>query len=131
MGNLGTISRTMLAFNFKDLALIRPAVDVFDPRAVRSSMGAVFKLNFQYFNSFDEYREAFSRNFYPFMTNGKTKLNEAKFEAPYSLIFGNEGAGLGDDFLKIGQSINIPISSQVDSLNLASSVSIALYQASR
>jgi TrmH family RNA methyltransferase len=38
MGNIGTIIRTMLAFDFKNLAIIKPAVDVFDPTVVRSRM---------------------------------------------------------------------------------------------
>src|SRR5258708_7132715 len=34
MGNIGTVMRTMLAFGFKNLVLIKPAVDVFHPKAV-------------------------------------------------------------------------------------------------
>lgn len=39
MGNMGTIIRTMLGFGYNDLAIIRPGVDVFDPKVVRASMG--------------------------------------------------------------------------------------------
>ena len=35
MGNLGTIIRTMLGFNVRNLAIIRPAADIFDPKVVR------------------------------------------------------------------------------------------------
>ena len=38
MGNMGTIMRTMLGFNYYNLAIIRPGVDVFDPRVLRASM---------------------------------------------------------------------------------------------
>ena len=41
-GNLGTVMRTMLGFGHHDLAIITPAVDIFDPKTVRASMGAVF-----------------------------------------------------------------------------------------
>ena len=39
-GNLGTIARTLLAFGVRDLALLEPAVDIFNPHVVRASMGA-------------------------------------------------------------------------------------------
>ncbi len=57
MGNAGTIIRTMLGFGYKNLALIEPAVDVFDPKVVRSTMGALFRINFEYFQTWEEYIE--------------------------------------------------------------------------
>ena len=39
MGNMGTIIRTMLGFNYTNLAIIRPGVDVLIPRVIRASMG--------------------------------------------------------------------------------------------
>lgn len=47
LGNMGTIIRTMLGFNYTNLAIIRPG-DVFDPRVVRASMGALFNINFEF-----------------------------------------------------------------------------------
>ena len=44
MGNLGTIIRTLTAFGFQDLAIIRPCADPFDPRVLRASMGAAFRI---------------------------------------------------------------------------------------
>ena len=40
-GNVGTILRTALGFGMEDVALIRPCVDIFDPRVVRASMGSL------------------------------------------------------------------------------------------
>ena len=45
----------MLGFNYYNLAIIRPGVDVFDPRVLRASMGAMFHLNIEYFDSFEDY----------------------------------------------------------------------------
>ena len=56
MGNLGTIIRTMAGFGFANLVLIRPAADVFDPKTVRASVGTVFRLSFEYFDTFNDYR---------------------------------------------------------------------------
>lgn len=127
MGNLGTICRTMLAFNFIDLVLIKPAVDIFDPKVVRASMGAVFGINFKYFDSFAEYMQNFNRAVYTFSGRGNILLPDAKFVQPCSLVFGNEGAGLGSEFDFVGTGVRIPQSSLVDSFNLSVAVGIGLY----
>lgn len=129
-GNMGTIIRTMLAYNIKNLAVIRPAVDIFDPKVVRASMGAAFKVNFRYFDSFKQYAVLYENSIYSFMTSGKIPLNQVQFKEPYSLVFGNEGAGLGEEFKKMGESVNIPQSKEVDSVNLSVAVGIAVYSAS-
>lgn len=128
LGNLGTILRSGAAFSIGGVAIIRPAADAFDPKAVRSSMGAIFSLPFAYFDKFEDYEALMgTRHLYPFMLQAKTKLPDLKKEKPYSLIFGNEATGLPDSFLQKGTPVIIPQSSKVDSLNLDNAVSIALY----
>ncbi len=130
MGNMGTIIRTMVGFDVPNLAIIRPGVDIFDPKVVRASMGAIFQLAFEYYDSFDLYRQAFqSHKLYPLMTNGRATLKEVRFERPFTLVFGNESSGLPDEFLEIGTSVRIPHSDRIDSLNLPVAVGIALYEA--
>jgi TrmH family RNA methyltransferase len=131
MGNLGTIIRTMLGFGVHNLGIVRPAADLFDPRVVRSSMGALFKLSFEYFDHFSDYQARFHHRLYPFMTDGKTTLEEASFTSPFTLIFGNESAGLPEEYRSPGTSISIPHSQQIDSLNLPIAVGIALYEATK
>ena len=132
MGNLGTIMRTLLGFGQHDLAILPPAADAFDPRVVRASMGALFSIRQQTFPTFDAYRARFAdRRLYPFMTDSATLLPEVTFEPPYTLIFGNESAGLDPAYNQIGTPVAIPQTDAVDSLNLAISVGIALYASSR
>jgi TrmH family RNA methyltransferase len=128
-GNLGTIIRSMAGFAFKDLSIVSPAVDVFDPKTVRSSMGALFGVNFEYFDSFQSYKQRFNNHLYPFLISGSTDLRETRFEPPYSLIFGNEGSGLPDSFAQMGKSVKITHTSNIDSLNLSLAAGIALYEA--
>jgi RNA methyltransferase, TrmH family len=131
MGNLGTIIRTMLGFGVTNLALVRPAADAFDPRVVRASMGALFRIELRYFDTFTAYQEQFSRDMYPFMTNGKVVLAGAEFRRPFSLIFGNESSGLPEDYCDTGTSVTIPHSNRIDSLNLTIAVGVALYEATK
>ncbi len=131
MGNLGAIIRTMAGFAVKDLALVRPCVDIFDPRVVRASMGALFHVSFQYFDTFHDYRQRFEHNLYPFMTNGVKALGETLFQKPFTLVFGNEAAGLPSEYRSMGISVSIRHTCAIDSLNLPIAVSIALYEAMR
>jgi TrmH family RNA methyltransferase len=46
---------------------------------------------------------------------------------PWSLIFGNEGAGLPPEFSRMGQPVRIPSSTEIDSLNLAVAAAVGIY----
>ena len=129
-GNLGTALRSLLGFSYEDVALIRPCVDAFDPHVVRASMGAFFRLRLRTFDTFADYRALYPhRALYPFMLDGAKPLREVARAAqpPFSLVFGNEQTGLPHEFQTYGQSVFIPQSDKIDSLNLAVAVSIGAY----
>lgn len=129
MGNIGTILRTMLGFGYHNLAIIKPGVDVFDPRVLRASMGAIFKMNVVYFDSFEEYQKEYGeRDIYTLMLKGATNMYQITPEATtkHTLIFGNESSGLPDTYLDYGKSIFIPHNAEIDSLNLSMAVGISL-----
>lgn len=132
LGNLGTIMRTMLGFNYKDLIIINPAVDSFDPLSIRASMGAVFSLNIKYYDDFSQYIKDFKmRTVYPLMLQAKESVANNKKEEPFSLVFGNEATGLDDKFLKYGKPLIINHSNDIDSLNLPIAVGITMYEFSK
>ena len=129
-GNAGTAMRSLLGFGIRDVAVVRPCVDVFDPHVLRASMGAFFRLRVRVYEDFDAYRADFpKRPLYPFMLDGAKPLNAVAAAArpPYSLIFGNEQTGLPPRFAELGQSVFIPQSPEIDSLNLAVAVSVGSY----
>lgn len=129
-GNMGTILRTCLGFGVNSLAIIRPAADVFDPRVVRASMGALFSLSVKVYDRFEDYRGEFPRHtLYPFMLDGSTPLAQAAAQPrmPFALVFGNEGRGLPPAFSQLGQAVRIPHSGRIDSLNLSIAAAIGIY----
>lgn len=131
MGNLGTIIRTMEGFNLDHLAIIGDSADIFNPHVVRASMGSLFSMKFRLFRNLTEYAESTNNNLYFVTTGGSENLNTISFSKPASLVFGNEAGGLpGIDHLK-GERVKIPQSGKIDSLNLAVSVGIVLYQFSK
>jgi len=130
-GNVGTILRTALGLGVEDVALVRPCVDLFDPRTVRASMGSLFRLRVRVYDRFEDYlAQAGSRACYPFMLDASVPMEEVLREAPparRTLIFGNEGRGLPAEFAGIGQPVRIPSNDKVDSLNLAIAAGIGIY----
>lgn len=132
MGNMGTIMRTMLGFHYKDLVIIKPAVDIFDPKVIRASMGAIFHLHIQYYDSFEEYYQSYHHHeFYPLMLKGAKNIHDVMTHHTHSLIFGNESSGLPDCYLDYGQSVFIPHSEAIDSLNLSMALGLTLFHFSK
>lgn len=128
-GNIGTIIRTAIGLGFNNIAIISPAVDVFDPKAIRASMGAIFHANVHYFDTIEEYQSAFpNHNRYAFMLRNAKKFDETPIKAPFSLIFGNEASGLSDEYADFCQSVKISQTSNIDSFSLPIAASIAMYE---
>lgn len=130
MGNIGTIMRTAVAFGIKDMAIISPGVDIFNPKTVRASMGAEFRMNIKYYESFGCYKNEFIKHeIYCFMLNATSNLNveDCSHGPLYSLVFGNEATGLPDEFLNYGKSIIIPQSEEVDSLNITIAAGVGMF----
>lgn len=132
MGNMGTIFRTALGFGFTNICIVKPCVDIFNPKVVRASMGAIFSLNVAVLDSVEEYLKSNNNKKYFFMLLGTKKLGEFKHQTEnYDLVFGNEASGLPNELLNYDESIVIEHSNKIDSLNLPISVGIALYEFSK
>ncbi len=131
-GNMGTIMRTMLGFDFKNLIIIKPCVDVFNPKVVRASMGAIFSLNIVEFDSVEDYLKSNENKKYFFMLNGKKELGNFKNnDKKFDLVFGNEASGLPEFLIDVDESVVIRHSKNIDSLNLPISVAMAIYEFNR
>lgn len=130
MGNLGTIIRTLVGFGIYDLGIVAPAADIYNPKVVRASMGAVFKIRFHVYSSYEEYEKLYPEHEkFPFMLDGDSTLsiNDSPSSKLFTLIYGNEASGLPSEYKNVGQSIYIPQSDDVDSLNLPISVGVGSF----
>lgn len=128
MGNVGNAMRSMLAFGYKDLALIGPCADWLNPKAIRASMGAFFSVRKHCFSSFEEYISQYPRTYYPFVLQTNKTLSQVNTipNEKIALVFGNEASGLPASF-RNEQAIRIEQSNDVDSLNLTTAIAIALH----
>jgi len=112
------------------LALIRPAADVFNPKVVSTTTGTLFNIRFKHYENFKAYVDEFEfHKCFLFRLDGENKLKKLKFRTPYSLVFGHETRGLDASLNQFGETVLIEQSQHTDSINLAMSASIALYEA--
>ena len=131
--NVGAIMRTALGFGIRDFAIIKEGFDTFEPKVVRTSMGARLGMRAEVFSSFQDYQDRFpENNLYAFMLlDGAQGLSEVEKRAPFSLVFGNETVGLPAEFAETCQPVFIEQSEQVDSLNVAVSAALGIYAFTR
>jgi len=129
MGNTGTILRTSLAFNVQNVGLIKPCVNIFDPKVIRASMGSLFKVNHEYFDSFENYLGKYHNNIYILTGDGKEQIQNLIFKKPFTLVFGGESTGVPNSLKNLGTTVKIPFSQNVDSLNVSVVSGVCLFYA--
>ncbi len=97
-GELGTIMRSAVSFDFHDLVLIDTDIDYFSAKVIRASMGSFFHLNIKKYNSFEAYLKDYPYNLYPFTSKQNKELKNIELIEPYSIIIPQEYKGLDDIF---------------------------------
>lgn len=120
-GNVGTIIRLAAAFDASGVLLLPGCADPFGPKAIRSSAGAVLHVPVAPITT-DELLAA-NLPLYATAMSGQAidpPLRDAV------LVFGNEGAGVSEALLQRSKLLAIPMSSRVESLNVATSAAILL-----
>jgi len=127
-GNLGTIVRTLAWFGNFRLLLSPNSVDPYNPKVVRSSMGAIFHLPIELDVPLTETNKRFKK--IACLDMHGDKLSDASFKDFDCYLFGNEARGLPHDLLTemCVHSFSIPGAGEIDSLNLASAVNMCAYE---
>ena len=124
-GNLGTLLRSALAFDFKTIILDN-TVDIYNDKVIRGTQGAMFKLNIIEMNTLDFMN--LNRDFEYIGTTLKGEpLKSIRAVKKIAVILGNEGNGLSIDVLKnTTKNITIKIN-EVESLNVGVAGSIIMH----
>jgi len=120
-GNLGTLLRTALALNWEGVIVTPGTVDLFNDKVLRAAKGAHFHL--PYARMTVEEISAMKLNLYTADLEGAV-LDEVRFEGARALILSNEAHGPRN---WVSKKLTIPMSEQVESLNVATSGAILLY----
>ncbi|GHT95913.1 tRNA/rRNA methyltransferase [Spirochaetia bacterium] len=135
-GNLGSILRSANAFNADALFVMGHAVDIYDPKVIRASLGSIFYTPTLLIPSLNEI-EAFiqtekAKNNMTVLgtdSGGELSLPGLKLKRPIMLIIGNEAKGISVALKALCDGIiRIPITGDVNSLNVASAASIVMWE---
>lgn len=128
-GNMGTLMRSACAFGYETIFVGNGSVDIYNEKVIRSSQGAIFKLNFR-FGSVVEFINEELSSYKVYGTNvvRGVALDEVSNLEKMAVILGNEGNGISkevDDLLL--DNIYIPMEN-TESLNVAIAGSIIMYK---
>ncbi|MFP4077682.1 MAG: TrmH family RNA methyltransferase [Bacillota bacterium] len=126
-GNVGTLIRTALAFDFKTVVLDNCA-DIYSPKVLRSTQGALFKMAIR---TMDVATFKKTHADYTLVATGlEGETDVPAIPPPFALILGNEGQGLTPHALKLADhTLKIPIAN-IDSLNVAVAGGILMHKLS-
>jgi TrmH family RNA methyltransferase len=133
-GNLGTIVRSAEAFGASGIILGEQTVSRFNAKAIRASAGSLFRLPSVASKLSDAVSELRKKGFRLVGTSSHNgvPLNEAKLSGSLALLIGSEGSGLPSRILaQMDESLTIPHSDRLESLNAGVAASILLYEAAR
>ena len=134
-GNLGTILRSAEGAGVSGVILSADSVDLFNPKVVRSTMGAIFRLPFFYPENFlqtiGEIKKKGIRVFAADL-EGSRDYDLEDYTAPSAFLIGNESRGLSEEAKALAdRRIFIPMEGKLESLNAAVSAAVLVYEGAR
>ena len=134
-GNLGTIIRTAVATGVDGLWLSEGSVGFDNPKVLRASVGEWFRLPMAIEADLVKVVTAHQqqgRQIVATLPQATKTYWQIDFNRPTVVLLGNEGAGLSPELIALAQEqVNIPLLSGVESLNVAISAALILYEAKR
>ncbi len=129
--NLGTILRSAEAFGIDGIVLSEDCCDVYNPKVVRGSMGAVFRLPFTIYKSISDFLFDNPRikSYASVVDPNAMSVKTVNFKAPCVIIIGNEGNGIKSETLNsCSERITIPMSGKAESLNASAAATILIWE---
>ena len=134
--NLGGLVRNCVAFGVQSLLVGETSINPYMRRAVRSSMGTVFRLPIVRIetltDSLHTLRKLGFRCLGAHPHAASKTIFQAKLCGDCCIVFGSEGYGLSKQVLEAcDETIEIPMPPGVDSLNVGSAAAVLLYEAAR
>jgi len=134
-GNLGAVLRATLALGGSGVVILEGSVDLFHPRAIHGSAGAVFGLPAAWGVSRTLLLEKLAASGIPLLVahpRAARTVDEYPFQRPWALALGEEAHGISPEMLSAAaEKVCIPMEPGVESLNLATAAAVILDAARR
>lgn len=133
-GNIGALLRTADAANVDAFIIANPKTDMYNPNIIRSSVGCVFTNNV-FTGSTSEIISFLKKNkinIFCAALQSSVPYHTIDFKEPAAIVVGTEATGLSEEWLKNGtQNIIIPMSGEIDSMNVSVAAGILTFEAKR
>lgn len=134
-GNAGTIIRSALASGASAVIMCHQSVDLYNPKTVRSSAGALFNVPIAVVDSFGEVSAFLHSKGYRLIgtsSHSPSSCWESDLGGRIAIVVGNEANGLDATCMEMVDAlVTIPIDRRAESLNVAVAASIVMFEASR
>jgi len=133
-GNLGAILRTADAANVDAVIVCDPLSDLYNPNAIRSSIGCIFTKQVVACTSSEAIEWLYKKNIptYAAALTATNYYHETDLSGTAALVMGTEATGLSRLWLnKADHQIKIPMLGRIDSLNVSTSAAILVFEAMR
>ena len=133
-GNLGAILRTADAAGVAGLIVVDGGTDLYNPNAIRASLGAIFTVPVCSATSAETlaWLRAKSLRMLAARVDGARDYVTAEFRGPVAIVLGSEAYGLSDNWRAPDiEPIKLPMLGQIDSLNLSATAAVLFYEALR
>ena len=130
-GNLGTIIRSAVAFNFDTIILSNDTVDLYNSKVLRSTQGMLFNINILRQDLTNVINELKNNNYtiYGTKVDNGYDVKKVNNTNKFALIIGNEGTGISDNILKqCDKYLYIKMNNNCESLNAGVAASILMYE---
>ena len=130
-GNLGTILRTLDSVNLKQIILSEKTVDAYSPKVVRSTMGAIYRVNIIRSKNIVETLKNLKKHKFEIVATS-LQTDDSIYDLDYKnkvIVIGNEANGVSQEVLEYaGKKIKIPMLGKTESLNVAVATGVILYE---
>ena len=134
-GNMGTIFRTAEAAGVDGILMNRDCVDVYSPKVVRATMGAMFRMPFMVSDDLPaeiQHMKSEGVQVYAAHLRGTKNHWDFDYRTPTAFMIGNEGNGLQDEIAALADTyLRIPMMGHTESLNAGVAASVLMYEALR
>lgn len=130
-GNMGTILRTLDSINISQIVISKNSTDVYNPKVIRSTMGAIFRVNIIVSDNLVDTIEEIKKQKYKVLATslkGAKNIYDINFKKT-AVVIGNEANGVSNEVLeKVDTHIKIPMLGRTESLNASVAASVIMYE---
>lgn len=134
-GNLGTILRAGEAAGITGVIMDEQTADIYNPKVIRSTMGAIFRVPFVYMPDLKSALTALKQSgvhLYAAHLKGRNAYDQENYIENTGFLIGNEAQGLSEEIAAMADTyVKIPMAGKVESLNAAIAASVLMFETAR